>query len=113
VGTITLNDARGIDKMEDQAMKTVMMIVMCVAATFNVSAHAVSLDDPRSVKVGYDDLNLRTQRGKDALIRRIQQAADLVCSAPDGRNFEMMASYRNCVTNATNGALSQVRWPQG
>jgi UrcA family protein len=94
-------------------MKTVMMAVMCVAATFNVSAHTVSIDDPRTVKVGYDDLNLTSQRGKDVLIRRIQRAADLVCGAPDARSLVMAASYRNCVTNATNGALSQVRWPQG
>jgi UrcA family protein len=94
-------------------MKTVMMAVMCVAATLNVSAHAVSADDPRTVKVGYDDLNLTSQRGKDVLLRRIQQAADSVCAAPDVRNLVMAASYRNCVTNATSNALSQVRWPEG
>ena len=98
--------------MEDQAMKTTVMTVICVAAAFNVSAHAVALDDPRTVKVGYEDLNLTTQRGKEALIRRIQRAADSVCGSPDARSLVMAASYRNCVTNATHGALSQVRWPQ-
>jgi UrcA family protein len=63
------------------------------------------------MKVGYSDLNLTTQQGKDALIRRIQSAADLVCGAPDLRE-RALTPYRNCVTNATNGALSQVKWPQ-
>jgi UrcA family protein len=98
--------------MEDQAMKTVMMAVMCVAATLNASAHAVVLDDPSTLKVNYGDLNLATQRGKDALVRRIQRAADVVCGAPNARELVLSASYRDCVTNATNGALSQVRWPQ-
>lgn len=93
-------------------MKIVTMAVVCVVATFTAGAHAVSLDDPPTVKVGYSDLNLTTQRGKDALIRRIQWAADLVCGTPDVRERTLSTAYHNCVTNATNGALSQVRWPQ-
>jgi UrcA family protein len=98
--------------MEDQAMKIATMVVVCVAATFNAGAHAVALDDTQTVKVGYGDLNLTTRQGKQALVRRIQRAADLVCGAPDALDLTREASYRNCVTNATNGALSQVKWPQ-
>jgi UrcA family protein len=109
--TIAANDARH-RAMEGQAMKIATMAVVCVAATFNAGAHAVALDDTRTVKVGYEDLNLTTRQGKQALIRRIQRAADLVCGAPDTRDLMREASYRNCVTNATNGALSHVKWPQ-
>jgi UrcA family protein len=94
-------------------MKIVTMAVVCVVATFTAGAHAVSLDDPPTVKVGYSDLNLTTPQGKGALIRRIHWAADLVCGAPDVRERALSTSYRNCVTNATNGAMSQVKWPQG
>jgi UrcA family protein len=93
-------------------MKIVTMAVMCVVATFAAGAHAVSFGDPPSMKVGYSDLNLTTRPGKDALLRRIQWAADLVCGAPGLRELAQSTSYRNCVTNATNGALSQVKWPQ-
>jgi UrcA family protein len=93
-------------------MKIVTMAIVCVAATFNAGAHALAHDDTRTMRVGYDDLNLTTQRGKQALIRRIQRAADLVCGAPQSRDLVLSASYRNCVANATNGALSQVKWPQ-
>jgi UrcA family protein len=84
---------------------------MCAAATFNASAHAVVTDDTAREKVDYSDLNLTTQRGKDALIRRIQRAADHVCGAPDARLLILSSAYRNCITNATNDALAQVRWP--
>jgi UrcA family protein len=93
-------------------MKIVTTAVVCVVAMFTAGAHAVSFGDPPAVKVGYNDLNLTTPQGKDALLRRIQRAADLVCGKPDARELALSTSYRNCVTNATNVALSQVRWPQ-
>ena len=89
------------------------MAVMCAAAAFNASAHAVVLDDTPTMKVDYSDLNLTTPHGKDALVRRIQRAANHVCGAPDARLLVLSATYRDCVANATNGALSQIRWPQG
>jgi UrcA family protein len=88
------------------------MVAVCAVATFTARAHAVSFEDPPSMKVGYSDLNLTTQRGKDALLRRIQWAADLVCGVPGARAPAQSASYRKCVTSATEGALSQVNWPR-
>jgi UrcA family protein len=113
--------------VEDQPMKTdgnerkprslrlvapAMLAVVCVSAAFDAGAHLAAPDDLPSVKVGYGDLNLTTRQGKDTLRRRIHRAADLVCGTPDARNLQLSMSYRSCMTNATNDALSQIRWPQ-
>jgi UrcA family protein len=98
-------------------LQLLMLVAMgSVAAAAAAAADARigdSGDDVVSVKVEYGDLNLTTQKGKDALERRIRHAADLVCGSPDARSLVMSAEYRACMTSATNTAWSQVKWPQG
>jgi len=106
----TQSNARNLRSL--RFLAPAMLAVVCGSATFNADAYATSRDDPRTVKVGYSDLNLTTRQGKSALMQRIHRAADSVCGAPGARDLRLAASYRNCVTSATNGALSQVKWPQ-
>jgi UrcA family protein len=98
-------------------LQLAMLVAMgCVGVAVAAAASASiddSGDDRVSVKVGYGDLNLATRQGKDILKRRIRHAADVVCGEPDARELVMSAEYRNCITNATNRAWSQVRWPSG
>jgi UrcA family protein len=68
--------------------------------------------EPRTITVKLQDLDLATARGQDALRRRVRRAADIVCGSPDTREMWLLAGYRSCVNNATNGALAQIEFPK-
>jgi UrcA family protein len=70
-----------------------------------------SANEPRTVRVEYGDLNLASKEGRDGLARRIHQAADIVCSQPEGRILAMWSEYRKCMLNATDSAWSQIKTP--
>lgn len=98
-------------------LQLAMLVAMgCVGAAVAAAASAGIVNsggDRVSMKVAYGDLNLATRQGKDVLKRRIRHAADVVCGEPDARGLVNSAEYRNCITDATNSAWSQVKWPQG
>jgi UrcA family protein len=99
-----------------QEMKTTLVTAITLAALgLTVDAAQARVDDttPRSITVNVQDLNLATARGQDVLRRRIRWAADIVCGNPDARDLRILAGYRNCVNEATNGALAQIKFPRG
>jgi UrcA family protein len=97
-------------------LQVATLVVLGSVAAVTVSAAGTPADNPNddrvTVKVGYADLNLVTQAGKDTLKRRIRRAAHLACGSPDARDPLVSTEYRHCMTSATNNAWSQVKWPQ-
>jgi UrcA family protein len=59
--------------------------------------------------VRYDDLNLSSRAGREALLARIRQAADTVCSALDDGSISALAAYHDCVRDAQDRARAQVK----
>jgi UrcA family protein len=60
--------------------------------------------DAGSIRVGYADLNLRSDEGRGALQRRIANAAKVVCVIEDTQELALRTSTRNCRTAAVDSA---------
>ena len=56
--------------------------------------------------VGYQDLNLSSTQGRDALLRRIKAAADVVCNPEEFNGFSK--ADRNCVRLAVASGVAQM-----
>jgi len=65
-----------------------------------------------AVTVRYDDLNLATPAGVDALYRRISSAARAVCSDENSRGLAFVAATELCRANAVAKAVREVNNPQ-
>jgi UrcA family protein len=63
----------------------------------------------RSVKIEYSDLNLATERGSQAMYRRLRSAAREVCGAtPDLRELQLRVSWRECYDGAIDRAVREI-----
>jgi UrcA family protein len=65
-----------------------------------------------AVYVHYDDLNLASPEGTQALYRRIAAAAARVCPDADQRDLERYRASRTCQTQAIESAVRQVHDPR-
>jgi UrcA family protein len=81
-----------------------------LAAT-TISFAAPLSDDAPSVTVRYDDLNLSTSAGADALYRRISNAARQVCPSAYSRDLSVVAASERCQANAVAQAVRAVNNP--
>ncbi len=96
-----------------RSIQLVAATAVGIAALATTPAHArIDESEPRTITVNVQDLDLATPRGQDTLRRRIKWAADVVCGSPNTRDLRLLSEYRNCVNDATNGALAQVGFPQ-
>jgi len=88
--------------------------IAIAVAGLSVNSAEAHIDDfaPRTLTVNVQDLDLSTAHGQEALRRRIRWAADIVCGAPDSRDLRLLANYHACVSDATDGALAQVKLPR-
>jgi len=82
-----------------------------LAVTTGSFAAAPSEERP-SVKVRYDDLNLTTTAGVNALYRRISHAASQVCPDIYSRDLTVSAAGRRCRASAIAEAVQTVNNPQ-
>jgi UrcA family protein len=73
------------------------------AASANTSAIRIQGD---SAYVGYQDLNLSSHRGREALVGRIKSAAGRVCNPEEFNSFSH--ADRDCVRVAVAGGLGQM-----
>jgi UrcA family protein len=80
------------------------------AATTTSFATPFSNEVP-SVRVRYDDLNLATSAGVDALYRRISNAARAVCPDEYSRDLVTVAASARCQANAVDQAVREVNNP--
>ena len=85
----------------------------CLIIGVSATAHAASSVDPApSVRVTYNDLNLATEQGSQALYGRIVAAARQVCPSSDIRNLAELAAQRACESKAVAQAVQQVNSPK-
>jgi UrcA family protein len=93
-------------------LATVLAVSAAGVAASDANAGIDDSNEARSITVNLRDLDLATPRGQHALRRRIKWAADLVCGGRDFISLQLVSEYRNCVNEATNGALAQIKFPQ-
>ena len=75
-------------------------------------AHAAAPASTDSVVVRFDDLNLGTQAGLQALYRRIQNAARSVCGSPDVLGSHIASeAWKDCVSESVHDAILKVNRP--
>ena len=85
---------------------TLSAIALCGAPAF---AQDQSTTQLRQVEVRYGDLDVYSQAGADALIRRIGQASDQVCGERAGpTSIQEHNSVNNCRVEVTENAISDV-----
>lgn len=90
--------------------------VLCLAAAATLSgaipAHAQISDAVPSVMVKYGDLNIGSRAGAQALLRRIEAAANTACGgAPDIRQLDQWAGFQACRGSAVARAVVAVDSP--
>jgi UrcA family protein len=68
--------------------------------------------ETRSIRVRYDDLDLSTQQGSNALYERISVAARKVCAPDDIRDLNAMSLSSKCTAAAIDKAVNDVHSPQ-
>ncbi|MEX2496542.1 MAG: UrcA family protein [Woeseia sp.] len=61
-----------------------------------------------AIKVSYADLNPDRPAGAEALYRRIQNAARVVCGQVDARELARAALHRQCYDETMQAALGQL-----
>jgi UrcA family protein len=81
-------------------------------AVSTVTVAAPLSDAPPSVAVRYDDLNLASSAGVEALYRRIARAARAVCPDEHSREMAVVSASERCQANAVAEAVRQVNSPQ-
>lgn len=70
-------------------------------------------NDPRSVVVRSDDLDVTTPSGARALLRRIERATGLVCDASFARQYPAARrGYLACRRETMTRVVSQLRAPR-
>jgi UrcA family protein len=73
---------------------------------------ADTLQEPRSVTVHFEDLNINSPRGAAVLYQRIRSAAEDVCGNPSSqRSLALASRYATCVRGAIAGAVARVNRP--
>jgi UrcA family protein len=80
-------------------------------AVTTASFASPSSDAAPAVTVRYDDLNLATSAGVDALYRRISNAARAVCGNEHSRQLAIVAASERCRATAVDNAVRAVNNP--
>jgi UrcA family protein len=67
---------------------------------------------PATKTVAYADLDLSGRAGAEAVLRRIERAAESVCGgAPSTRDMSMTIAWRKCVDESVSEAVDEVDAP--
>lgn len=92
------------------AFAALSTLALCAAAP--AFAQDESVTQPRQVEVRYGDLDVYSEAGADALLRRIGQATDQVCGVHSGpASVQERASVGTCRVETTENAVSDVANP--
>lgn len=81
------------------------LAAICLAGAFAAPASAA---DIVTVQVGYADLDLTTDAGKDVLETRVSTAIKTACVKPESRSLKAAQAWENCKDSASNSASDQV-----
>ena len=88
-----------------------LRIAVAAAALIAAMTTGSTAAEAPQVHVKYQDLNLNTPAGAEALYRRIRTAADDVCAVPGARDLAMLGATKACVSHAVASAVIQVNNP--
>ena len=81
-----------------------------VSAIVMLGAAPAFAQESRTVR--YGELNLNANTGADTLIRRVEQAADVVCGdRPGMKNLSENADISGCERTVTQNAISDIGHP--
>lgn len=93
-------------------MTRALYLSIASAAALAFAGPAFAQSQPESRVVTYGDLNVNSGAGADALIRRIDNAAEQVCGSNDGRTTTRQAQInRACETEATENGVYDTGQP--
>jgi UrcA family protein len=93
---------------------TAPVLCLAAAATLSCAAPVVAQtsDAVPRVLVKYGDLNIGSPAGAQALLERIEAAANTACGgAPDIRQLNQLASFEACRRSAVAGAVAAIDSP--
>jgi UrcA family protein len=82
-----------------------------LAATASAGTVYGSSDQPPSVNVRYDDLNLATVDGRNKLYRRLHHASEQVCPQAEITEIERFTRAHACQVAAVQRALRAIGGP--
>jgi UrcA family protein len=88
-----------------------VMFVVALAA-YCASTASAEEQNPPSMRVRYDDLNLSAAPGVEALKRRVLHAAMRVCGEQYAGDAFAVQLQHTCARRASERALAQIKWPQ-
>jgi UrcA family protein len=96
-------------------MKTFALITTALALSGSMLsvAQAASPSDVPTAVVKFADLDTTRAEGKEALYRRLHQAARSVCSSldPSGSVARLAPLYKACIDQAVSGAVAKINRP--
>ncbi len=94
----------------NSAFRMTWVTLAALSATMMVvgASHAASPENVPSQAVAYQDLDLNSNAGVQALYRRIQFAADQVCGQADTRELARLQVKKACVDRAVSDAIATV-----
>jgi UrcA family protein len=91
---------------------TATILTTTLAATAQLAHAANPIDDSRRhIEVHYADLNLSTTEGTAMLYRRLQSAAENVCSEHGAKGVESVFRVKACMSAAISTAVTQIDRP--
>ncbi|MBK8629810.1 MAG: UrcA family protein [Sphingomonadales bacterium] len=83
--------------------KTAALLLAATSALFAIPAHAT----PQTKAVKIADLDLTTLVGRQALERRVEQAATRVCDVPEASPLRQAKAAERCRRDAKSAALAR------
>ena len=96
-----------VSKLVPPGSILVALLAVSASAGFPALATPAVSDGPR-IEVSYDQLDLATRNGVEALHRQIVLAARTACPAPQSSDLRLRALARECRTQAIDAAVRSV-----
>ena len=84
------------------------LLTTAALAAMTLPLVALADETPPQVEVSYADLDLTHRAGTDALYRRIDAAAQTVCSSLQGQSLARISLHKRCLQQAVSSAVAQV-----
>jgi UrcA family protein len=96
-----------------QRSATILALAACVTFGLMAAAPASAAQfEPNSQRVSFADLNLDNEAGAQAMLRRIDRAAHMVCDDRAGaRLLSDRRIARQCVAETKRNAVSELNHP--
>jgi len=90
----------------------VVTLSISLAIGMGESQAGQSASGQEQLSIRYEDLNLNSPSGAERMFARLQAGASKVCGErPDLRDLSQRGQYRSCLTQAMDGAVTQLGSP--